>query len=160
SWCRCKALGFPSSTGTHKPLSPTFLKPRNRTIRKPRIASTARSSFLRAWRSPCSRLPGRPRTDDRRLPVCATPALFLAVVGEVVFEKPGLAVVIRTAAELPHGIGPQPDELQVPLQFFAVGLRDRIRPVVHHPVFQPTVEEDIARNVVDPELLPALQRRI
>jgi hypothetical protein len=40
--------------------------------------------------------------------------LLFPVVGKVVLHEPRLALVGRTAAELPNGIRPQFDELQMP----------------------------------------------
>src|SRR5213082_3308685 len=57
SWFRCKAPGFPSLTATRRNSFPTFLKRRNRTIRKPRSASTVRNAFRRAWKFPCCPTP-------------------------------------------------------------------------------------------------------
>src|SRR5262249_39225251 len=86
--------------------------------------------------------------------------LFFASVSEVILRLPGLATMGRALAELPHLIRAEIEKLQVPFQRRAAGLRNFVRPIVHHTVSQSAVEEDISGAVVDPVLLPALQRSV
>src|SRR5262249_45651030 len=86
--------------------------------------------------------------------------LFFASVSEVILRLPGLATIGRALAELPHLIRAEIEKLQVPFQRRAAGLRNFVRPIVHHTVSQSPLEEDISRAVVHPGLLPALQRSV
>jgi len=86
--------------------------------------------------------------------------LFFACVGEVVFDGPGLAAIDGTAAELADLIRAAGDELQVALEGWASGLRNFVGEVIHHAVFESAVKENVAADVVDPILFPALLRLV
>src|SRR5882757_2642512 len=86
--------------------------------------------------------------------------LFFACVGEVVFDGPGLAAVGGAAAELADSVRAGGDELQVAFEGWAGGLGNFVGEVIHHAVFESAVKENVAADVVDPILFPALLRLV
>src|SRR5712672_3405883 len=86
--------------------------------------------------------------------------LFFACVGEVVFDGPSLAVIGGTAAELSDFIRAHGDELQVAFEGGAGGLWNFVGEVIHHAIFESAVKENVAADVVDPILFPALLRLV
>src|SRR5277367_3907546 len=82
------------------------------------------------------------------------------MVGKVVLYGPGLATVSAPLAELADGVGCEVEELQMTLHARPAWLRNVVGPEVHYALLKIPEEEDHSLGVVDPELLPALERGV